>query len=222
MRARICLSGSEITGPYRVSQVCYYPTLLALGRAPNIGGVARTETLPAGARRVSPRLNGKPPAFPGCKPVHLPRAQIDRFDGRLEYWEAVTETAWICDPAMPYHERGARLLTQLTAMIAGVRGSPIECYGSMDLLLRDERGEPRHIMQADESVYLHPAHAKLPASSAMIVGEDDCPDVVLKWTTSRTRAGASCRSTSRGASRKCGWRCRTRRRRMDRGGGDRG
>ena len=145
-----------------------------------IGCVARTETLPAGARRVSDRLNGEPSAFPGCKPVYVPREQIDRFEGRLEYWEAATETAWICDPATPYHERGARLLTQLTAMIAGVRGSPIECYGSMDLLLRDERGEPRHIMQADESVYLHPAHAKLPASSAMIVGEDDCPDVVLE------------------------------------------
>ena len=180
MRARICLSGSEITGPYRVSQVCYYPTLLALGRAPNIGGVARTETLPAGARRAPHRLNGEPSAFPGCTPVHLPRAELEHFERRLEYWEAATETAWICDPATPYHERGARLLTQLTAMLAGVRGSPIECYGSMDLLLREEGGEPRHIMQADESVYLHPAHAKLPGSSAMIVGEDDCPDVVLE------------------------------------------
>ena len=154
--------------------------MLALVRGAYIAGVARTETLPAGSRRAPHRLSGEPPAFPGCKPVYLPRAQIDRFEGRLEYWEAATETAWICDPATPYHERGARLLTQLTAMIAGVRGSPIECYGSMDLLLRDERGEPRHIMQADESVYLHPAHAKLPASSAMIVGEDDCPDVVLE------------------------------------------
>ena len=60
-----------------------------------------------------------------------------------------------------------------------VRGSPIESYGSMDLLLRDSEGEPRRIMQADESVYLHPARAK-PGPAAMVVGEDDFPDVVLE------------------------------------------
>ena len=56
------------------------------------------------------------------------------------------------------------------------RGSPIESYGSTDLLLRDAGGEPRGILQADESVYLHPAHAKLPGA-AMVVGEDDFPSV---------------------------------------------
>ena len=60
-----------------------------------------------------------------------------------------------------------------------MRGSPIECYGSMDLLLRDAGGEPRRIMQADESVYLHPARAR-PGPAAMVVGEDDFPDVVLE------------------------------------------
>ena len=49
----------------------------------------------------------------------------------------------------------------------------------MDLLLRDAGGEPRRIMQADESVYLHPARAK-PGPAAMVVGEDDFPDVVLE------------------------------------------
>ncbi len=119
------------------------------------------------------------PAFPGCKPVRLPRTEIDRFEGRLEYWDAATETAWICEPTTPYHERPSRLLTRLAERIAGVRGSPIECYGSMDLLLRDAGGEPRRIMQADESVYLHPAQAK-PGPAAMVVGEDDFPDVVLE------------------------------------------
>ena len=61
-----------------------------------------------------------------------------------------------------------------------MRGSPIESYGSMDLLLRDAGGEPRRIMQADESVYLHPALARLPGTAAMVVGEDDFPDVVLE------------------------------------------
>ena len=45
------------------------------------------------------------PAFPGCTPVHLPRAELEHFDRRLEYWEAATETAWVCEPATPYHER---------------------------------------------------------------------------------------------------------------------
>ena len=63
--------------------------------------------------------------------------------------------------------------------IAEVRGSPIESYGSTDLLLRDAGGEPRRIMQADESVYLHPGQARLPGA-AMVVGEDDFPDVVLE------------------------------------------
>ena len=119
------------------------------------------------------------PAFPGCTPVHLPRAELEHFERRLEYWEAATETAWVCEPVTPYHERPSRLLTRLAETISRVRGSHVECYGSMDLLLRDEHGEPQLIMQADESLYLHPYRAKLPGA-AMVVGEDDVPDVVLE------------------------------------------
>ena len=141
--------------------------------------MASTEAPPTGRREAAQPRRAEPPEFPGCKPVHLPRTEIDRFEGRLEYWDAATETAWICDPATPYHERPTRLLTRLAGQIAGVRGSPIESYGSMDLLLRDAGGEPRRIMQADESVYLHPAQAK-PGPKGMVVGEDDFPDVVLE------------------------------------------
>ena len=74
-------------------------------------------------------------------------------------------------------ERPSRLLTRLAGQFAGVRGSPIECYGSMDLLLRDSDGTPRRIMQADESVYLYPARAR---PGPALVGEDDFPDVVLE------------------------------------------
>ena len=146
--------------------------------------MATAETLPATpsipvAPSVAAPTRTEPPEFPGCKPVHVPRAAIESFEGRLEYWDAATETAWICEPTTSYHERPARLLTRLAEVIARVRGSPIECYGSMDLLLRDERGEPQRIMQADESLYLHPAHVKLPGA-AMVVGVDDLPDVVLE------------------------------------------
>ena len=142
--------------------------------------MATIATPPTELAGLADRPRTQPPAFPGCKPVHLPRAQIATFEGRLEYWDAATETAWICEPTTPYHERPSRLLTRLSERIAGVRGSPIESYGSMDLLLRDAHGEPRRIMQADESVYLHPAQARLPGPAAMVVGEDDFPDVVLE------------------------------------------
>ncbi|MDE0445439.1 MAG: Uma2 family endonuclease [Spirochaetaceae bacterium] len=122
----------------------------------------------------TPRLE-----FPGCRAVRITRAEIAECERRIEYWDAATETAWICEPTTSYHERPARLLARLAEVIARVRGSHVECYGSMDLLLRDERGEPQRIMQADESLYLHPAHARLPGA-AMVVGEDDFPDVVLE------------------------------------------
>ena len=146
------------------------------------GAMASTEAPPTERYEVTqprPAQSAQTPAFPGCKPVRLPRTEIERFEGRFEYWDAATETAWICEPTTPYHERPTRLLTRLAERIAGVRGSPIESYGSMDLLLRDAGGEPRRIMQADESVYLHPARAK-PGPAAMVVGEDDFPDVVLE------------------------------------------
>ena len=153
-----------------------------MAAAESVSGPA-AGTLPtrhADGAAVRPRTGTEPPsAFPGCTPVHLPRAELESFERRLEYWEAATETAWICEPVSPYHERPSRLLTRLAETISRVRGARVECYGSMDLLMRDHRGRPQHIMQADESLYLHPDRAKLPAA-AMVVGEDDLPDVVLE------------------------------------------
>ena len=118
--------------------------------------------------------------FPGCKPVHLPCGEIETYDGRLEFWDARTETAWVCEPTSPYHEQPSQTLAALVHTIAEVRGSPIKCYGAMDLLVRDARGQRRWIMQADQSVYLHPRRAHLPGPTAMVVGENDFPDVVLE------------------------------------------
>ena len=115
--------------------------------------------------------------FPGCKPVPLPRKDLESFDRRLEYWDGRTETAWICEPATPYHEQRSRLLNALVERIALVRGAPIKNYGSMDLR---EQDAPQSIMQADESLYLHPERARLPGPSAMVIGVDDHPDVVLE------------------------------------------
>ena len=141
--------------------------------------MASAEAPPSGRHEKAQPRRAQPAKFPGCKPVRLPRTEIERFEGRLEYWDAATETAWISEPTTSYHERPSRLVTRLAELIGRVRGSPIESYGSMDLLLRDPGGEPRRIMQADESVYLHPARAR-PGPAAMVVGEDDFPDVVLE------------------------------------------
>ena len=60
------------------------------------------------------------------------------------------------------------------------RGAPIECFGSFDLELRDERNVRRKILQADQSVYLYPGRARLPEGGGLVVGEHDFPDVVLE------------------------------------------
>ena len=119
-------------------------------------------------------------AFPGCTPRRLRRRDLETYDGRLEYWDARTETVWVCEPTTPYHEEPSATLAATLRTIAEVRGSPIKCYGTMDLMLRDSRGEPRGIMQADQSVYLCPLRAVLPGRKAMVIGEHDFPDVVLE------------------------------------------
>ena len=50
----------------------------------------------------------------------------------------------------------------------------------MDLLVRDAQGKPRRIMQADQTVYLHPRRAELLGAGAMVVGRHSYPDVVLE------------------------------------------
>ena len=119
--------------------------------------------------------------FPGCEPKRLTRDEIDAFEGRLEFWDARAETAWVVrEPTSPVHERPGQALATLVDRIAAVRGSPIISYGAMDLLQRDTDGAPRRIMQADQSVYLRPKRVVLPGPRAMIVGEHALPNVVLE------------------------------------------
>ena len=121
------------------------------------------------------------PEFPGCRPVPLKRDDLDTHEDRFEYWDGDTETAWVVrEPTGIPHEQPSQRLAGLVQVIAGVRGSPIECFGSMDLLLRNERGERWRIMQADQAVYLRPVRARLPESASMVIGEHDWPDVVVE------------------------------------------
>ena len=119
--------------------------------------------------------------FVGCTAVPMTWPEFRRYEGRLEVWDARVRTAWMVgEPTSPTHENPSHGLTGLVERIGAVRGAPIECFGSMDLLVRDERGKPRRIMQADQTVYLYPSRVDLPGSNAMVVGEHDYPDVVLE------------------------------------------
>ena len=151
---------------------------------PYVAGMASVRTVhPPVAAPPAPRPpTAQPPTaadFPGCKPVRLPREELDDCEVRLEYWDTATETAWICDPVSSYHEGPTRLLGRLAERIAAVRGAPVKCLGCTDLAERDAHGEPQLIMQADEVVYLHPTHDRLPVP-VLTIGEHDLPDVVLE------------------------------------------
>ncbi len=154
------------------------------GGMPYVAGMATGRTVQPPVATPAPRTRtAQPPPtaadFPGCRPVHLPREELDDCEMRLEYWDTATETAWICDPVSSYHEGPARLLTESARLIAQVRGAPVKCLGHTDLTERDAHGEPRLIMQADEMVYLHPARARLPRP-VLTIGEHDFPEVVLE------------------------------------------
>ena len=125
--------------------------------------------------------------FPGCKAVPMTYEQFQRYEGRLEIWDAEARCAWMVrEPTSADHELPSQGLAGLLERIAAVRGSPIACYGSMDLLVhyargrRGERGLPRRIMQADQTVYLVPSRAELSEAGTMVVGRHHYPDVVLE------------------------------------------
>ena len=118
--------------------------------------------------------------FPGCRAVHMGPEDIEDYDGRLEYWEARTATAMVlCEPTSFHHEQPSQRLARLAERIAASRGSPIETFGTADLVRRDARGKPRVLMQADQILYLHPRWTEeLPAR--VDVDGGGLPDVVLE------------------------------------------
>ena len=117
--------------------------------------------------------------FPGCHPVRISRAEIADYEGRIEYWDAAVEIAMVCEPVSIYHELPRQRLIGLVTTIALVRGSPIETFGASDLLVRDAHGAHLRILQADQTVYLHPRETR-PWGPAIEVGSDVLPDVVLE------------------------------------------
>ena len=134
----------------------------------------RATAAPRPVKSPTPRL-----AFPGCRPVRISRADIERCERRIEYWDAATETAMVCDPVSVYHEQPGQVLAGLLRTIAHVRGAPIVTFGAADLLLRDAGGAWQRILEADQTVYLHPRTTR-PPGARIEVGTDTLPDVVLE------------------------------------------
>ena len=118
--------------------------------------------------------------FPGCESFHLPASEIEHYEGRLEFWDGRTETAWkVCEPTSIQHEGPSRRLVQMAERVAALRGSRIACFGSADLVRLDTAGRKRWLMQADEVLYLHPDRTRL-WGPAIDVDGDPLPDVVLE------------------------------------------
>ena len=111
--------------------------------------------------------------------MRISRAEIADYERRIEYWDAATEVAMVCEPVSVYHEQPGQVLAGLLKTIAHLRGSPIATFGAADLLLRDTDGAWRRILEADQTVYLHP-RATRPEGARIEVGSDTLPDVVLE------------------------------------------
>ena len=118
------------------------------------------------ASRPVPAGDG-PEDFPGCESFHLPASEIDHYEGRLEFWDGDTETAWkVCEPTSIQHEGPSRRLVQMAERVASVRGSRIVCFGSADLVRLDPTGRKRWLMQADEVLYARADRSRLYDRSA--------------------------------------------------------
>ena len=142
-----------------------------------------SSTLPArrhsDAPEPSPASYG-PEDFPGCESFHLPASEIDHYEGRLEFWDGDTETAWKVPDTPIQHEGPSRQFVQMTAQVEMLRGSAIEHFGSSDLVRLDAAGRKRWLMQADEMLYLHPERWRRLLGPAIDVDADPLPDVVLE------------------------------------------
>ena len=115
----------------------------------------RSESWP----NATPGTDAPPsPSFPGCRSFQLTRDAVEHYEGRFEYWTPPPRpsSSWPSRPAGT-HETPSRRLSAFGEVIASIRGGPIECCGSMDLIWNAGQRERRRILQADELAYLYPA-----------------------------------------------------------------
>ncbi len=135
---------------------------------------------PAGVRAAEEVAEPAPPVdFPGCDPVRMTWEDVQSYDGRIEYWEAASSTAWILRDAGPVHETPPSVLGEILTRISLERGSRIRRYGAVYLMERDRAKRPRRVMVADQTVYLRPGTWR-PHDPAILRGEDPLPDLILE------------------------------------------
>ena len=121
-----------------------------------------------------------PEDFPGCEAFHLPAAELEAYEGRLEFWDGRTHTAWrVSEGASVEHEEPVGMLPYAMRELAALRGSPVKCFGSASLVRLDASGRTRWLMQADQVLYLHPERSR-PYGPDIDVDRDPLPDVVLE------------------------------------------
>ena len=133
------------------------------------------------ARRAAPPAPapaGDAPDLPGCESFPLSVNEIERYDERIEYWDARIGKAWRVRDVSSWHEQPGQRLAMLTARMASVRGVVSECFGSTSLARLDAADRPCQILQADNVVYLRPAQWK--ARGRVNVDTGPLPDVVLE------------------------------------------
>ena len=149
------------------------------GLRPPLLRVSRSYVTPA-RRRTVPAEYG-PADFPGCEPFHLPASELDRYEGRLEFWDGRTGTAWkVREPTSTCHERPSHRLAGLVREIEVLRGSQlVECLGAADLVRLDAAGRKLSLIQADQVLYLHTDRSRV-QGPAIDVDTDPLPDVVLE------------------------------------------
>ena len=137
-------------------------------------------TPPPLAPTTRPSTPTAAPDFPGCDPVSLPTwDDVWAYDGRIEYWLRETGTAWVMRDAGPVHENAPNLLSELLTRMCLERGSRFLLAGAVYLMERDEDGEPRQVLVADQTVYLDRSVWR-PRDPAVVLGVDPLPDVLLE------------------------------------------
>ena len=102
-----------------------------------------------------------PEDFPGCESFPLSERALEDYEGRLEFWDGLSETAWkVREPPSFHHEGPSQRLVEMATRVASLRGSPIACFGSAGLVRRDAAGRKRWLMQADQVLFLHPERVR--------------------------------------------------------------
>lgn len=119
-------------------------------------------------------------AYAGCRRIQMSSDEYERFDGRVECWEASSGTANVLrEPLGFQHEYSSRRLVVLVHTIGLTRGSVIASAGNVDIVQRDSEGRKELVLRADEAIYLHPERDR-PAGLYVEVGSDPLPDVILE------------------------------------------